>query len=331
MRVLIVLIVSVLFSSCEKLVFEDDPSTDNVTSFDYCWSELDRKYSLFDHKQVDWDAIYTQYRPQVNDDMSRVELFDVMGAMLNELRDGHVNLRSDFDISRYERWFSDFPANYNSDVLIREYWGSYRIDGPLIHTIIDSVGYIRYSTFGADIPSETLDRVYFRFRGLKGMIIDIRNNEGGNPANAFNFLERIVNEERLIYRHAFKTGPGREDFEPLQDIFLKPEYEKVRFDGEVIILTNRRCYSASTYFAAMCIAFDNVIQMGDRTGGGGGVPAGSELPNGFHVNYSSSISFLPDGTALEDGIEPDFFVESPDEELAQGIDRILETALDYFQ
>ena len=108
MKYILLIITAICLGSCEKLAFEDDPGTDNVTSFDFLWSELDRKYSLFEHKQVDWDAMYDQYRPMVNNQLNRVELFDIMGAMLNELRDGHVNLRSEFDISRYENWFTDF-------------------------------------------------------------------------------------------------------------------------------------------------------------------------------------------------------------------------------
>lgn len=85
----------------------------------------------------------------------------------------------------------------------------------------------------------------------------------------------------------------------------------------------------ATIFAAMCKVV-GIPLIGDHTGGGGGVPAGSELPNGFHVNYSSSICFLPNGYNIEAGIPPDIRVDLLPEDQAQGIDTIIERALQEF-
>ena len=38
----------------------------------------DREYSFFEFKNIDWDSIYSVYRPLVNDDMNSEELFDVI-------------------------------------------------------------------------------------------------------------------------------------------------------------------------------------------------------------------------------------------------------------
>ncbi|HYI78471.1 MAG TPA: hypothetical protein VEW65_12690 [Chryseolinea sp.] len=68
----------------------------------------------------------------------------------------------------------------------------------------------------------------------------------------------------------------------------------------------------------------------DQTGGGGGAPAGSELPNGFHANYSASVCLLPDGYNIENGIPPDIKVDMNDEDRINHIDTIIETAIDQF-
>ena len=320
----------IVFTACEEVFIESDPKDDPVTNFEFLWSELNAKYSFFDFKKIDWDSIYNVYRPQVSSTTSREELFTIMATMLNTLRDGHVNLRSEFNISKYENWFLDYPPNFEREVILYYYLGEdYQITGPLLHKEIDGVGYVRYGSFQSPIGEDHLDYVYTTYKNAKGIIIDIRGNEGGDPANGFRILERIVKERKMIYRHAFKSGPGRDEFEPFKDIYLEPAMDKIRYDKKVVVLTNRLVYSAANYFSSMCKVY-GITLIGDQTGGGGGAPAGSELPNGFHVNYSSSICLLPDGYNIEDGIPPDIRVNISDEDRADHIDTILETALSQF-
>lgn len=99
---------------------------------------------------------------------------------------------------------------------------------------------------------------------------------------------------------------------------------KASFDKKLVVLTNRKVYSAANYFAAICKVY-GITLLGDQTGGG--VPSGSELPNGFRVNYSSSICLLPDGYNREAGIPPDIRVDMSIEDEVQGRDTIIETAI----
>lgn len=326
-KILNISLILLVMCGCEEIFIEKDPVNDPITNFDILWKELDQKYSFFEFKRINWDSVYEVYRPRVSNDMDREELFSVMAAMLNTLRDGHVNLRSEFNISKYEGWFLDYPANLNRELILHNYLGyDYKITGPLLHKEIQGVGYVRYSSFQSQISEENLDYVIQSYNGSKGIILDIRGNEGGNPANAFRIIERIVKERKLVYRHAFKSGPGRNDFEPFNDVYIEPAPEKISFDKKFVVLTNRQVYSAANYFAAICKVY-GITLIGDQTGGGGGVPSGSELPNGFHVNYSSSVCLLADGYNIEAGIPPDIKVDMSFEDEAQGRDTIIETAL----
>ena len=67
--------------------------------------------------------------------------------------------------------------------------------------------------------------------------------------------------------------------------------------------------------------------IGDRTGGGSGVPQGSELPIGWSINYSGSQGMTPDGVIFEDGTDPDIFVDMTAAGIEMGVDEILERAL----
>ena len=330
MKKLAIFFLIVVFSSCEEVFIEADPKNDPLVNFDFLWSELDQKYSFFDFKKIDWDSVYNVYRPQVNSSTSREELFNVMADMLNTLRDGHVNLRSEFNISKYENWFLDYPANFERETILYYYLGNdYKITGPLLHREIDGVGYVRYGSFQSIIAEDDLDYVFTTYKNSKGIIIDIRGNEGGDPANGFKILERIIKDRRMIYRHAFKNGPAHNDFEQFKDVYLEPNMEKISYDKKVVVLTNRLVYSAANYFSAICRVY-GIMLIGDQTGGGGGAPAGSELPNGFHVNYSSSVCLLPDGYNIEDGIPPDIKVDMTDEDRLNHIDTIIEAAIEQF-
>ena len=316
--------------SCEDPFFEDDPVNDPISNFDILWRRMDERYSFFDYKKVDWDSVYHVYRPQVSNDMSAQELFDTMEAMLNTLRDAHVNLRTDFDISFYD-YYNDAPRNfYFHDVESTYLKETLRITGRMWNGIIDSVGYIHYPSFQLPIEEDDLDFVVNRFRGLKGLIIDVRDNEGGDPLYGFRLARRIATERTHIYTTSYKSGPGRTDFTSPSEAYLDTN-DLPKFDLPVVVLTNRVTYSAGNFFTAMLMALPNVTVMGDTTGGGGGVPLGWELPNGWHFNYSNSITWMPDGFIIEDGIPPDVPLEITDADRLAGRDTILEAAVSSFQ
>ena len=73
-----------------------------------------------------------------------------------------------------------------------------------------------------------------------------------------------------------------------------------------MILTNRRCYSATNDFvnAMLSIEDADIVQVGDQTGGGSGLPFSSELPNGWSIRFSASPHFNKNKEPLENGIIP---------------------------
>ena len=96
------LLLTVLFlaASCEKALFEKDQATKNpFENFEYLWNEIDQKYAYFELKGVDWNAGHDKYEARLYDGMTDDSLFNVLGAMMNELQDDHSNLMADFNRS----------------------------------------------------------------------------------------------------------------------------------------------------------------------------------------------------------------------------------------
>ena len=70
-----------------------------------------------------------------------------------------------------------------------------------------------------------------------------------------------------------------------------------------------------------------VLIMGDRTGGGSGLPFSSELPNGWSVRFSACPILDINKKHTEFGIDPDVKVSITSEDILKGKDTILETAI----
>ncbi len=308
-----------------------NPADDPRGNFESLWQTVNEKYTFFELKNIDWDSVYTHYSPMVQNDISEMELFGILDSMLYDLRDGHVNLVAPFNLSRNWNWYLEFPDNFDEDVIERFYLGDdYKIAGGLQYTIIDSIGYIYYGSFSSGFTQNNLDAVFEFMKGTKGLIVDVRHNGGGALGNAFALARRLAQTEREAMVTFEKTGPGHDDFDNGLGYSIGPS-DGVNYDGEVIILTNRRCYSATNTFAGLLFGFDNVRQVGDWTGGGGGIPVDNELPNGWRYRFSATTSLIPIGDTaffnIEQGVPPDINVEVTETQLASGFDAILETGL----
>lgn len=320
-----------IFTSCEKVLLKPDPENSAVSNFDLLWKILDENYAYFDEKDINWKAIYEEYRPKVKEGISQEELFEVMADMLNELEDGHVNLTSGFDRSRNWDWYLDYPQNFDKTLLERSYLGSdHQIAGPLRTTVIDSIGYIYYDSFINNLPEDVIDSLLDKYSSLKGIIIDIRNNVGGYSETADLLASRFTTKKILVGYTRYKDGPGHKDFTQAFPIYLEPGGE-TQFTKPVVILTNRSVYSAANKFASYISHLPHVTIIGDTTGGGGGAPISSELPNGWRLRYTVTQVLDAEMEATENGIPPDIIVNMNPADAAKGKDTILEIALAFIQ
>ena len=326
MNILLGLIALVLISSCEETFVEKDPDTNALAVFDYLWEDVNKRYSFFEEKSLDWHTVRDTFRPRVNNGMNDKALFKVLSEMLYELKDGHVNLTSSFDQSRNWDWFLDYPVNYNQNIIDRYYLGkNYRATGPLNNIETDSVLYVNYRSFSDKISNSNISDLMNFADGLKGIIIDVRDNGGGSLANAYRLASCFTDSTVVFARSKTKIGPGKHDFSEWDQLSIKP-FSGKRFTGKVVVLISRKTYSASTFFSQMMKSLPNTALMGDKTGGGGGIPAYGELPNGWHYRFSATQTINLEGEQLEPGVSPDFevFLKFSDEN--KGIDTLIETA-----
>lgn len=330
-NIIYTIVVVFLFSSCEKVLMEKEPTDDPINNFESLWNTANEKYSFFEYKGIDWNEVYNNYKPRIYPEMKQGELFYVLADMMNELQDGHVNLVAPFDYSRYLFKY-DVPENFNFRLLQDNYIGwDYRVTGSLINTSFErdgkDIGYIYYGSFSRPIQSADIDFAVQTLYHTKGIILDLRSNGGGSVNNIYRLGSRFADEKRFIYSSLLKNGPGHDDFSDPAEVYMEPA-GAYQYLNPVILLTNRGCYSATSFFTLAMKAFPHVIQVGDTTGGGLGSPAGFELPNGWSYRFSVSRTISPDGENFENGVPPDIAVWMDPENAFNGVDDIMEKAID---
>jgi len=326
-RSILLIFVAVLVS-CQGSDYEyDDTPQGNL---DALWTIIDQHYCFLTYKEQQlgfkWADLHAKYSAKLNPEMSRIQLFEVLCQMLSELKDGHVNLFTSLDMGRNWSWKEDYPENLDTE-LRQQYLGTdYHIASGLKYTILpDNIAYVVYESFSNAVGDGNLSDMLFYLQLCNGMIFDIRSNGGGELTYVERLSRRFTNEKVLVGYMCHKTGTGHDEFSDPQAEYIEPS-EDIRWQKPVVLLVNRSCYSAANTFVRNMKEMPLVTVMGDRTGGGSGLPFSSELPIGWSVRFSASPSFDARMQHIEFGIEPDVPVGLNATQASEGKDSMIEEA-----
>ena len=311
---------------------EDVSGNSPQANFESLWKIIDEQYCFLEYKKqeygLDWDEVHERYAKRITASMGSEALFEVLSEMVNELRDGHVNLHSSMASSQYREWFDAYPRNFSDSIqsiyLRKDYINS---SGLTYQILENNIGYIYCEIFSDGIGDGNLNQILSRLAICDGLILDVRNNGGGNLTTAQKLASRFTNEKVLVGYMCHKKGPGHTDFSEPKPVFLEPS-DGTRWQKKVVVLTNRRSYSATNDFVNSMKQLPHVTILGDKTGGGSGLPFSSELPNGWSIRFSASPMFDPEMNQLEFGIAPDRKVDMISEDMRKGKDTMIELACD---
>lgn len=330
-----VLLLSTLMPSCHKsdtLDYLNDP----YGNFKALWETVDRHYCYFEEKHIDWDSIYSVYEPQAKNNLSSYNLFMLLSQMVNELKDGHVNLSSPFASSYYKGWWADYPQNFNERVVLQNYLEfNYDRLGAYTYGVVKNrnIGYIRVSSFISSLGEGNLDWILYRLGTANGLILDLRDNGGGELTACEQLASRFISTRTLAGYVSHKTGPGHNQFsEPKEFYYNPPEEPHLVWGKPVVVLTNRSTFSAANQLASfMKTRGGNIVLAGDTTGGGSGLPMSMSIPLGWTIRMSASPMLDSERRSNEWGVAPTpgHRVDAPDSEYALGRDMIIEHAINY--
>lgn len=173
--------------------------------------------------------------------------------------------------------------------------------------IIESgIGYIRLSEFQEKTQSD-LEKALksLEAEGMKGLILDIRNNPGGLLDSAVDVSERFLEEGRTIV-----STKGRVES---QNFIFKSKNKNKHLDYPMVVLINGGSASASEIVAGAIQDHKRGIIMGTKSFGKGSVQTVVPLSDGSAVRLTTSKYFTPSGRSIhEHGIDPDIAVEYKD-------------------
>ena len=311
---------------------QEEFENDVYGNFDALWTNVDQHYCFFKYKNVDWNEIGQKYRAQLRPGMSTTALFDVCAEMLKELRDGHTNLISAWDVSRYWIW-EQYPKNYDERVINQYYLNfEYKKASSIKYAILsNNFGYMYYGDFSGAIGEGNLDNVLAYLASSDGLIIDVRDNGGGFLTNVEKLVRRFITERLHAGAISHKTGPGHDDFSEPYDYYFDPvDDTRIKYLKPIVVLTNRSSFSATNNFVSIMKTLPNVRIVGDTTGGGSGLPFTYDIPNGWAVRMSASEITDSNGVVTEFGVDPSpgCKVDMTDEEIALGKDAIMDKAFE---
>ena len=188
----------------------------------------------------------------------------------------------------------------------------------------EGYGYINIKWMKVDMFSfvPSFDKALKNLWNTKGLIIDIRDNPGGAIILTDQLLGRFtkqkVNYGGIINRQG-----------TFSSLYVMPRYPI--YEHPVIILINRRNYSAADFFAYAASHLDRIRLVGRPTGGVVSSPSTLlKLPGGAEVQLvGSGLTDTSGNYVVEDvGVLPDVNIPLTISDIKSGIDRDLLTAIE---
>ncbi len=179
------------------------------------------------------------------------------------------------------------------------------VDVPNLESDIfeEDIGYILYYDFqqnGAGQLDEEIQKLIDY--GVRGLILDLRDNGGGSLSDAINVCDLFLDEGIIT------TIRGRIDNKEsvIEEIAREGEYTEI----PLVVLINGASASASELVAGALKDRGRVILVGERSYGKGVVQGVYGLSDGSGIKFTTAKYFLPSGISVEGvGVKPDIIIE----------------------
>lgn len=205
-----------------------------------------------------------------------------------------------------------------------------------------AIGVLWIGGFGGADAEQILDRAMDSVSEARALVIDLRQNHGGDLSGD-RIIARLADREVIRYRRSerlsdilFAARPtlfppdwdGTTAFAPWHSLRVRPAGR--RFTGPVWALIGPECFSACDTFTASLKANQLATLVGEPTGGGTGTPHVIDLPrSGLRFRYSVIRGKSPSGHAIEGvGTEPNVLVEPAVTDRVRRRDAVMARTLD---
>lgn len=191
----------------------------------------------------------------------------------------------------------------------REEIVSKTIEGKVLE---EEIGYIKIASFSENTYKDfkvSLDDL--KSKGIKGLVIDLRNNGGGLLTVCKDIADELIGEGTIVYT---KDNKGNTEY-------LKSDKRKLGLP--IAILTNEGSASASEILTGAILDNKAGISVGTTTFGKGLVQSVRELKDGTGYKLTTAQYFTPNGDYINGkGIKPTIEEKNEEKQLDKAIDWI---------
>ncbi len=204
---------------------------------------------------------------------------------------------------------NQLEPKYFDVVITRE---EIRIKSVKSQMLDDDIGYLRLIQFDELVYDDFKKHLKsLQKKGMKGLIIDLRNNPGGLLDKCADVTDELIGKSTIVYT---ETKNGEKEY---------LDSDKGKLDIPYVLLVNGGSASASEILSGAVKDTKSGLLIGTKTFGKGIVQRIKKLPDGSGFKVTVSKYFTPNGTCIHGvGIEPDIVVELPDDIQRLGVENI---------
>lgn len=168
----------------------------------------------------------------------------------------------------------------------------------------NNIGYIEFASFDEDTAEEFKAKFEeLKNKGIKSLIIDLRNNGGGIVDEALKIADYFVEKGETLLYEVDKNNNEE----------IKKASEDPIINMPVVILTNENTASSSEILAGCLKDLGKAKIVGTTTFGKGIIQSILSLPDGSGIKVTTQKYLTPKKSEInEKGIEPDEVVELPE-------------------
>ncbi|GLR14515.1 hypothetical protein GCM10007907_33050 [Chitinimonas prasina] len=160
----------------------------------------------------------------------------------------------------------------------------------------------------------------------RGVVLDLRFNQGGHDDNALVIASRFALERWHAYSKQARLGDGRT---PLQRVYIEPGGLK-QYGGPVAVLTSNSTFSAAEVLAMTLRNRPNTTLIGEASGGAFSNTLSKRLTSDIFFSLSNEFYLTPNGEWLEGkGVPVDIAVPFHPDSMRTSTDAGLERALSH--
>ncbi|TVM00618.1 MAG: hypothetical protein CV087_13555 [Candidatus Brocadia sp. WS118] len=205
-----------------------------------------------------------------------------------------ASLDKDSTLKKIEPSSLDFIRGFERDETISD-----------ARAIRNAIGYVKIAYFGRRTKEDFVRAIKRMKEGnLRGLIIDLRNNPGGNLREATHIMQYFIPNGKLLASFQSKDHHER---------YFSQTDEKLPYP--LVVLINSNTASSAEIFAATLRYYKKATIVGKKSYGKGTIQKPFPLDHDHSLMLTIGKCYLADGTTVEDsGIQPDYVVAGENEQ-----------------